>query len=283
MSASVRVHIAAAEGRVVVTDAREGTITTDIKDGDFVQSFERGLAVIRAFGPDRASLTLSEVAQHTGMTRAAARRFLLTLRSLGYVQFDGRAFSLRPRVLELGYAYLSSLPLGELATPHMRALVEQLHESSSASVLDDDDIVYVARVPTNRIMSINLVVGTRLPAHATSMGRVLLAGLPPAELDAYFDRASLDPITERTVTSPSELRRIVDKVRAQGFALVDQELEQGVRSVAAPLHEAGGAVIAALNVSAHAARISLETLRDAFVPAVRATADLIDADLRARR
>jgi IclR family transcriptional regulator, pca regulon regulatory protein len=271
-------------GRVVaMTDAPDGTIAGAIKDGDFVQSFERGLAVIRAFGPERPSLTLSEVAQHTGMTRAAARRFLLTLRSLGYVHFDGRTFSLRPRVLELGYAYLSSLPLGELAAPHMRALVEQLHESSSVSVLDDDEIVYVARVPTKRIMSINLVVGTRLPAHATSMGRVLLAALAPADLDAYLGRATLDPITERTVTDPVELRRILDKVRAQGFALVDQELEQGVRSVAAPLHDAGGAVIASLNVSAHAARTSLETLRDTFVPAVRATAELIDADLRVRR
>ncbi len=268
---------------VVMTDAREGPTTTDIKDGDFVQSFERGLAVIRAFGPERASLTLSEVAQHTGMTRAAARRFLLTLRSLGYVHFDGRAFSLRPRVLELGYAYLSSLPLGELATPHMRALVQQLHESSSTSVLDDDDIVYVARVPTKRIMSINLVVGTRLPAYPTSMGRVLLAGLAPAELDAYLDRVTLEPITARTVTSASELRRIVDKVRTQGFAMVDQELEQGVRSVAAPLHDASGTVVAALNVSAHAARTSLDTLRDTFLPAVRATAALIDADLRVRR
>jgi len=277
-------NVAAAEGRVVVmTDARHGTITTEIKDGDFVQSFERGLAVIRAFGPERASLTLSEVAQHTGMTRAAARRFLLTLRSLGYVHFDGRAFSLRPRVLELGYAYLSSLPLGELATPHMRALVEQMHESSSVTVLDDDEIVYVARVPTKRIMSINLVVGTRLPAHATSMGRVLLAALAPVDLDAYFETATLEPITDRTVTNPLELRRILGKVRAQGFALVDQELEQGVRSVAAPLHDSSGAVIAALNVSAHAARTSLETLRDTFLPAVRATAELIDADLRVRR
>ncbi|MGH9119766.1 MAG: IclR family transcriptional regulator domain-containing protein [Acidimicrobiales bacterium] len=253
------------------------------RNGDFVQSFERGLAVLRSFGPDRPSMTLSEAALQSGLTRAAARRFLLTLERLGYVAFDGRLFSLRPRVLELGYAYLASLPIWELAAPHMRDLVEQLHESSSSSVLDDDEIVYVARVPTKRIMTINLVVGSRLPAYPTSMGRVLLAGLAPQELDGFFDRVELEPLTERTVTDEGRLRSVIDEVREQGWAIVDQELEEGVRSVAAPLVNADGRVVAALNVSGHATRVTLETLRRTFLPRVLDTAGRINTDLRSRR
>jgi IclR family pca regulon transcriptional regulator len=253
-----------------------------VANGDFVRSFERGLAVLRAFGPERPAMTLSEVATASGLTRAAARRFLLTLERLGYVGSDGRLFSLRPRVLELGYAYLSSLPIWELATPHMRELVEQLHESSSASVLDEDEIVYVARVPTKRIMTINLAVGSRLPAYPTSMGRVLLSGLPSDELDDYFARANIVPLTDRTVTDESKLRRLLDEVREQGWAIVDQELEEGVRSVAAPLVGAGGRVEAALNVSGHATRVTLDTLRRRFLPKVLETARRINADLTAR-
>src|SRR5512139_1746855 len=149
---------------------------------DFVQSLERGLAVIRAFDRDHPELTLSEVATATGVTRAAARRFLLTLAELGYVRSDGRLFALTPRVLELGYAYLSSMSLPEVAEPHLEALVATVNESSSVSVLDGTDVVYVARVPTSRIMTVSISVGTRFPAYATSMGRVLLAGLDDAEL-----------------------------------------------------------------------------------------------------
>jgi IclR family pca regulon transcriptional regulator len=258
-------------------------MTETSHDGDFVRSFERGLAVLRAFGPDRPAMTLSEVAQASGLTRAAARRFLLTLERLGYVASDGRRFSLRPRVLELGYAYLSSLPIWELAAPHMRDLVEQLHESSSASVLDDDEIVYVARVPTKRIMTINLVVGSRLPAYPTSMGRVLLAGLPGDALDAYFSRVTLERLTERTVTDEARLRAILAEVAEVGWAIVDQELEEGVRSVAAPLVNADGRAVAALNVSGHATRVTLDTLRRSFLPRVLETAARINADLRARR
>jgi IclR family pca regulon transcriptional regulator len=165
----------------------------------------------------------------------------------------------------------------------MRELVEALHESSSASVLDGDGIVYVARVPTKRIMTINLAIGSRLPAYPTSMGRVLLAGLRPAELDAYFDRVELDALTERTITAEATLRRLLDEVREQGWAIVDQELEEGVRSVAAPLVNAEGRVEAALNVSGHATRVNLDTLRRRFLPQVLETARRINADLRARR
>src|ERR1700744_2043496 len=164
---------------------------TESRNSDFVQSLERGLAVIRAFDAEHRELALSDVARATGLTRAAARRFLLTLVKLGYVHFADGRFSLRPRVLELGYAYLSSLSLPEVAQPHMETLVAEVNESSSISVLDDLEVVYVVRVPTRRIMSITLSVGTRLPAYATSMGRVLLAALPEAELTAGLSRIDM--------------------------------------------------------------------------------------------
>src|SRR3982751_4380917 len=170
-----------------------------------VQSLERGLAVIKAFHADAAELTLSDVARLCGLTRAAARRFLLTLADLGYVRTDGRLFSLTPRVLELGYAFLSSLTLPEVAEPHLERLVAEVRESSSLSVLDGDDIVYVARVPTSRIMTVAINVGTRFPAYATSMGRVLLAALPDAEIDAYLARVPLDRLTGHTVASAAAL------------------------------------------------------------------------------
>jgi IclR family pca regulon transcriptional regulator len=246
---------------------------------DFVQSLERGLAVIRAFDKDHPQLTLSEVAALTGVTRAAARRFLLTLARLGYVRAEGRFFSLSPRVLELGYAYLSSLSLPEVAQPHLEALVAEVNESSSVSVLDGWDVVYVARVPTSRIMTVAISVGTRFPAYATSMGRVLLANLPDADLEAYLDKVQLDRLTNRTVTSPPALRSELSRVRAQGWALVDQELEEGLRAVAAPIRDRAGRVVAAINVSAHASRTSLESMRRTLVPPLVAAAARISADL----
>ncbi len=249
---------------------------------DFVQSLDRGLAVIRAFGPDRERLSLSEVARATGLTRAAARRFLLTLVSLGYVRSDGREFSLRPRVLELGYAYLSGLSLPDVAAPHMEELVARLHESSSISVLDGQHVVYVVRVPTKRIMTVAISVGTRFPAYATSMGRVLLAGLPPAELDRYLEQAELTPLTARTVTDQARLREILAGVAEQGYAVVDQELEEGLRAVAAPIRGAADVGSAAINVSAHASRISMAALHSEILPTLLETARQIEADLRAQ-
>jgi IclR family transcriptional regulator, pca regulon regulatory protein len=247
---------------------------------DFVQSLERGLAVIRAFGPETPQLTLSEVARATGLTRAAARRFLLTLTELGYVRADGRSFSLRPRILELGFAYLSGLSLPETAQPHMEELVAKVHESCSVSVLDGDEVVYVARVPTRRIMLATIAVGTRFPAYATSMGRVLLAGLPQADLERYVATVRLEPLTRRTITTPDRLRAALDAVRLQGYAMVDQELEDGLRSIAAPIRDAEDRVIAAINVSSHASRATLDTLRREYFPLLRAAADQIEADLR---
>ena len=250
------------------------------RNADHVQSLERGLSVIRAFDAEHRELGLSDVARATGLTRAAARRFLLTLVALGYMHFDGSRFSLRPRVLDLGFAYLSSLSLPELAEPHMEALVAQINESSSISVLDDTDVVYVARVPTRRIMSITLAVGTRLPAYATSMGRVLLAALPDAELEERLARIDVCALTPRTVKSHAALRKVLEQVRRQGYAVTDQELEQGLRSAAVPIHDASGVVVAALNVSVHASRASMQELRARFLPPARAAAAAIDAEVR---
>ena len=258
-------------------------VAADDRPAEFVQSLERGLAVIRAFSQERPRMTLSEVARETGMTRAAARRFLITLEALGYVTTDGRQFSLRPSVLQLGYAYLSSFSLAEIAQKHLELLAERLHESCSASVLDDQDIVYVARASTNRIMTIGLSVGARLPAYCTSMGRVLLAQLSPRDLDAYLARADLHARTERTITSPDRLRTELERVREQGWCMQDQELEDGVRSVAVPVRDSDGRVVAAINVSAHASRVSLEKLRQVFLPALIASAREIDIDLAGRR
>jgi IclR family pca regulon transcriptional regulator len=245
----------------------------------FVQSLQRGLEVIRAFDAEHRDLTLSEVARATGLTRAAARRFLLTLVDLGYVHAEGGRFSLRPRVLELGFAYLSSLTLPELAEPHMERLVATVNESSSISVLDDTEVVYVARVPTRRIMSITLAVGTRLPAYATSMGRVLLAALPDDALAERLARSDLRPLTPRTTTDRDALRAAIQLVRRQGYAVVDQELEQGLRSAAVPIRDASGAVVAALNVSVHASRATIAELRSRFLPPAREAAAAIEAEL----
>lgn len=249
---------------------------------DFVQSLDRGLAVIRCFSSEHPSLTLSEVAERTGLTRAAARRFLLTLQELGYVGSSGRQFSLRPRVLALGYAYLSSFSVSQIAQPHLEDLAEELHESCSVSVLDGDDLVYVARASANRIMTIALTVGTRLPPYPTSMGRILLAHLPEAELDAYLRRTTMRKLTEHTITDPGELRKVLAEARSRGWAAVDQELEAGVRSIAVPIRDSSRKVVAAINASAHAARVPMRTLEKQFLPRLQEAAQQIDSELAAR-
>jgi IclR family transcriptional regulator, pca regulon regulatory protein len=249
------------------------------RSSDYVQSLERGLAVIRAFDAEHPELTLSDVARATGLTRAAARRFLLTLVELGYMRTDGRLFALRPRVLELGYAYLSSLSLPEVALPHLETLVAQTRESSSVSVLDGEDVVYVARVPTKRIMTVAISVGTRFPAYATSMGRVLLAARPEPWLHSYLAGAKLLPITPHTITDPAALLAELTRIRSRGWALVDQELEEGLRSIAAPIRNPAGEVIAAVNISAQASRGTPTTLRTDLLPHLLSTATAITADL----
>jgi IclR family pca regulon transcriptional regulator len=249
-----------------------------VSEGAFVQSLERGLLVVRALSAPEPQ-TLSEVARSTALSRAAARRFLLTLEQLGYVRQSGGRFALTPRVLELGYAYLSSLTLPELAQPHLEALVARVHESSSVSILDGHDVVYVARVPTRRIMSVSISVGTRFPAYATSMGRVLLAGLPEAERTARLAAAGLRALTPATETSAAALARELDRVAARGWALVDGELEEGLRSIAAPVRDARGRVVAAVNVSTHASRATPAAMRADLLPPLLETARAIGADL----
>ncbi|WP_112248551.1 IclR family transcriptional regulator domain-containing protein [Kribbella monticola] len=250
--------------------------------GTFLQGLERGLAVIRAFSADAPSLTLSEVARDVGITPATARRILLTLEELGYVRSDGRRFSLTPRVLALGWAYLSSLDLGDIAGPFMEELSAKTRESCSIATLDLPDIVYVARVPTSRIMTVALGVGARLPAYATSMGRVLLAGLPEEELSAYLESLDAEAHTEHTVTSTDALREVVTRAGADGYALVDQELELGLRSIAVPIKDSRGRPVAALNVSAHASRTSKAALRSDVLEPLRDCAESISTALRRR-
>jgi IclR family transcriptional regulator, pca regulon regulatory protein len=248
-------------------------------DGDYVQSLERGLSVIRAFDAEHPNLTLSEVAARTGLSRAAARRFLHTLVHLGYMHtVDGR-FALRPRILELGYAYLSSLTLPEVALPHLEELVAQVHESSSVSELDGDDIVYIARVPTKRIMRVTISVGTRFPAYATSMGRVLLAAQPEDWLEKYLKNTAFGQLTGHTITSADGLRQELRRIRTRGWALVDQELEEGLRSAAAPIRDADGKVVAAINVSTHAGRRTLDSIASDLVQPLLGTAERIERDL----
>ena len=244
-----------------------------------VRSLVRGLAVIQAFGPDRPAMTLTEVAAATGMTRAAARRFLLTLEDLGFVDSDGKRFSLTPHILRLGYAYLSSMSWWHIAQPFMEQVARAVHESCSAAVLDGDEIVYVARVPASRIMSVNLSIGTRLPAYCTALGRVLLAHRPAGWVDAYLDRTPLEKRAPRTITDPARLRAELEKVRAQGFSLVDEELEPGVRSIAVPLSDRSGACIAALNIGGAAARATVQRLLDVYLPALREAARKTTATL----
>lgn len=248
----------------------------------FIQSLARGLAVLQVFSRQHPAVTLSEAASLTGLTRATARRILLTLQELGYVRAEGRRFLPTPRVLAIGYAYLSSLDLWEGAEPHMAELAERTGESCSAATLDGAEVVYVARVPARRVMAVNLSVGARLPAYPTSLGRVLLAALGPAELDEHLAGVELRALTPRTVTDPARLRGIMQEVRGQGWALVDQELEDGVRSIAAPVRDRAGRVVAAMNVSGHAGRVSVQQLREQFLPLLLAAAKQVSEQVRRR-
>lgn len=255
------------------------TVDRDTRSVDFVQSLERGLAVIKAFDADDHELTLSDVARKTGLTRSATRRFLHTLVVLGYVRSDGRKFSLRPMVLELGYAYLSGLSLPEVAQPHMEELAAEVHESTSISVLDGAMVVYVARVAAKRIMTVGITVGTRFPAYATSMGRVLLGYAPKPWLDDYLATVDLQPATRHTITSHARLEQVLAQVRREEFALVDEELEVGLRSIAVPLRNLQGTVIAAMNLSTHVSRRDITTVRAELLPPLRRAAAAIEADL----
>jgi len=238
-----------------------------LKPGDsYVQSFARGLSVIRAFSAEASAQTLTEVARRCGLTRAGARRILLTLETLGYVRTEGRLFSLTPKILDLGFAYLSSQPLWQFAEPVMQVLASDLKESCSAAVLEGQDIVYVLRVPARKIMSVNLGVGSRLPAWCTSMGRVLLAGLPEGQLEQHLAQVKWQAYTQRTAMNLDEVRTRILQARSQGWCLVNQELEDGLVSLAAPIVDRQGQTIAALNIGAQVNRTPPEALLENALP-----------------
>jgi IclR family pca regulon transcriptional regulator len=217
------------------------------------------------------------VAAHTGLTRAGARRILLTLQTLGYVQSDGRLFRLTPRILDLGFAYLSSMPIWDLAEPVMEALRDEVKESCSAAVLDATDIVYVLRVPTHKIMRITLGVGSRLPAYCTSLGRVLLADLADDEVMARLKASDLQALTRNTVTDPDALLTRIRQVRKQGWSLVNQELEEGLISLAVPITNRAGRTVAGLNISGQANRTSARVAQDELLPPLQQAALRISA------
>lgn len=242
-------------------------------DPNFMTSLARGLEVIQAFTPQRRVLSISQISQKTGIPRAAVRRCLYTLGKLGFVYAeDGKNFQLRPRILSLGHAWLASTPLAKSAQPVLRQLSEMLNESCSIAILDGDDILYIARASSSRIMTIDLDIGSRLPAWSTSMGRVLLSHLPEEQLNDTLARAHMIRYTPQTLGSVSELKEELKRVRQQGYALNDQELEMGLRSIAVPLFNPQGGVEAALNVGVHAGQVPAQELRERVLPQLQAAA-----------
>ncbi len=241
-------------------------------DPDFMTSLGRGLAVLSVFSQHPREVTMSQISSDTGISRAAVRRVLYTLEKLGYVGEQGRGYVLLPRVLGMGGAYVASSSMTAAAQPVLDALRDDVHESCSLGVLDGDDILYVARAETVRIMSIGLRAGSRLPAYCTSMGRVLLAALPRDTLEGYLERTPLRPRTERTVTRMEDFLELLEKVRREGVSLVDQELEIGLRSIAVPVRSRSGEVVAALNIGTQAGRIGLGVMQTQLLPRLREAA-----------
>lgn len=247
----------------------------------YVQSFARGLQVIRSFNASAPRQTLSEVAARAGLTRAGARRILLTLQALGYVESDGKLFALTPRILDLGFAYLSSMPMWNVAEPLMETLVEQVRESCSAAVLEGTDIVYVMRVSTRKIMRNGLGIGSRLPAYCTSMGRMLLAGLPDEQVETLLAASTLQPLTRHTLTDVPTLMARVRQARRQGWCLVNQELEEGLVSMAAPVVDRSGRTVAAVNITGQANRTPVRQMQETMLEPLLATAREISQRLPA--
>jgi IclR family transcriptional regulator, pca regulon regulatory protein len=262
---------AAARELTAVPRGQEGSSFSG--DPNFMASLARGLAVVRAFAQQPNNQTIAQLSHKTGIPRAAVRRCLYTLSQLGYVTAGERHFSLAPKILALGHAYLSSTPLVASALPFLDQVNATVNESCSVAVLDEGEIVYVARSSnTTRIMAIDLKPGSRLPAYCSSMGRVLLANLPRESLEDYMGKARFRPHTERTVTSKEKLLEILVQVREKGYAIIDQELEMGLRSIAVPIHDGHGRVVAAMNVGAHAVHMSTHELETRALPALRAAA-----------
>lgn len=245
-------------------------------DRDYVGALASGLEVLQAFDAEHPRMTLSEVAARTDMDRAKARRFLLTLHALGFVKRSGRQFELTPRVLQLGYAYQASNQYRAVIQQYLEDITAELGESSSLAVLDGDDVVYVVRSSArHRLMAITLSVGTRLPAAYTSMGRVLLAQLPEAELEAFLAQVKLEAFTAFSITDANALRQDLAKVREQGYSIVDQELDSGLRSVAVPVFAGNGELLGAINISTNAARVDMDTLMGVYLPRLQQAADAV--------
>lgn len=235
-------------------------------DPNFVLSLARGLEVIETFEGHTEGQTVADIARQTGLSRAAVRRLLITLEQLGYAEYTGRVYRLKTRVLKLGFSYLTSTSLPTIAQPILERITETVRESSSLSVLEGDEIVYLARSAAKRVMSVGLSVGSRLPAYCTSMGRVLLAALSDPELAGYLDRVDLRALTPKTVTDKGTLYETIQGVRAQGFALADEELELGLRSIAVPVKNRQNRVVAAINIGVHAARVSAAEMMERLLP-----------------
>ncbi len=249
---------------------------------DFIESLARGIDVIRAFTPSRRALSLSEVAEATALARPTARRILLTLEELGYARLDGTSWTLTPRILELGTAYVHSQGLWEVARPHMEDLVAQTGESSSIAQLDGSDIVYVARVAVPKIITFAVAIGTRFPALQTSLGKVLLAAMDPDEVDRVLAQPSRSGIEPRWCPSREERDQHLREVRARGWALADEQLAAGIRSAAVPLRDGDGRTVAAMNVTVHAAETSVEVLTDEHLPRLLTAAGRVSHDLALR-
>jgi IclR family pca regulon transcriptional regulator len=248
----------------------------------FVNGFARGLRVIRAFGEGAERLTLTQVAGRAGLTRAGARRLLLTLEELGYASHTGRLYFLTPKVLALGYAYISSMPLWNFAQPILERLVAEMNETVSLSVLDETEIVYILRIPVHRILSIGVSVGSRLPAHATSMGRILLGGCSPEQLERYFKIANLRAYTKATVTDPDKLRKIIIADRERGYSWIEGEMEEQISGLSVPVRDGQGAIVAALNVSFNRAKLARDSVVKKFLPGLQKAAEQMARSLSMR-
>lgn len=240
---------------------------------DFVNSLARGLDVLRAFDRMRPSMTLSEVADRTSMNRASTRRVLLTLVREGYAETDGKYFRLLPKVLELSLSVMAVLDISDAVQPALNALAERLQESCFVAILDGDHVIYVARAVSRRVVNVGISLGSRAPAHAVSTGRVLLGGLGDADLSAYLARVKLKKITAKTATSKVALRAAIEQGRRQGWTIVDQELEIGLRSISVPIRRRDGVIVAALNVCCPAPRVTLKDMETRVLSAMRASAE----------
>ena len=259
--------------------SEETETVAEYSDRDIIQSIEKGLAILRSFSAESPTFTLVEMARHVDQNRASVRRMLLTLQTLGYVASDGKNYRLTPKVLDLGYSHVSSAGLAGIVTPHLERLNERIQEACSAGTLSEGELVYVARAQSRRLITAVTGVGARLPALATAMGRVLLAGLDDETVRRHIQRHQVTPYTHFTITDPTALLEEIQTVRLQGYAIADQELEVGFRAASVPVRSASGGWGMAINIGMHGSRVSVEQARDELVPQLRETASAIEREL----